>query len=362
MTGSGLHAHLRLERPGFALDVALEVDGGEVLAVVGPNGAGKSTLLRMVAGLAVPGSSTSVVRIDGTDVSDRPAEERPVGMAFQDLRLFPHLDALGNVAFPLRARGLRRADAAERARVELAAAGASEVAARRPGDLSGGEAQRVALARALVAEPAVLLLDEPFAAVDAEFRTTARAALADRLRGFGGVTVVVTHDPADALLLGHRVLVLEDGCVTQDAPAGEVARRPASRYAANLVGTNLLAAAPHGRACTTAAGTEVVLAEEVAGRDDIKLIIPPSAVALHAERPTGTPRNVWPVTVRAVELLGSRARVVVALPASRTSAPPDELVAEVTLSAVDDLGIATDLALWASVKATEIAAVGGGLP
>ena len=352
-----LDASLRVDRPGFALDVDVSVPAGGVLAVVGPNGAGKSTLLRLLAGLDVDGEARASVRIGAEDISALPPERRPVGVAFQDLRLFPHLDALRNVAFPLRARGRSHRDANAAAATELAAVGVDDATRRRrPADLSGGEAQRVALARALVAEPALLLLDEPFAAVDAEFRATARAALGARLRTFPGVTVVVTHDPADALLLGDRVLVLEDGRVTQDAPVAEVARRPASRYAATLVGTNLLAATPHGRTARTTAGTEVVVAEELPAAvpdDRIGLIVAPSAVALHPDRPVGTPRNVWPVAVTAVELLGSRARVAVALPAG------DELVAEVTLAAVDDLGITPGVSLWASVKATEIAVIGG---
>lgn len=353
-----LHATARVARPGFAMDVAFDVGDGEVLAVVGPNGAGKSTLLRLLAGLEVDGDAHVGVHLGGRDISSVPTDRRPVGVAFQDLRLFPHLDAVANVAFPLRARHRPRVEAEAAARDELEAVGiAADTARRRPAELSGGEAQRVALARALVARPELLLLDEPFAAVDAEFRPTARAALAQRLRDFPGVTVLVTHDPADALLLGDRILVLEGGSVTQHAPAAEVARRPASRYAANLVGTNLVVATPAGRTCRTAAGTVVVVAEEVPEQPaPVGLIVPPNAVALHPDRPVGTPRNAWPVTVGAVELLGSRARVVVVLPAG------DELVAEVTLAAVDELSIAAGRELWASVKATEIAVVGGARP
>ncbi len=349
-----LHATARVDRPGFTMDVALDVGDGEVLAVVGPNGAGKSTLLRVLAGLDVGGEVRASVHLGGRDVSAVPTDRRPVGVAFQDLRLFPHLDATSNVAFPLRARHRARAEAEAAAREELAAVGIDvDTARRRPHELSGGEAQRVALARALVARPELLLLDEPFAAVDAEFRATARAALAERLRDYPGVTVLVTHDPTDALLLGDRILVLEDGRVTQHAPAAEVARRPASRYAANLVGTNLLVAVPAGRTCRTAAGTDVVVADDIPPQPGpVGLIVPPNAVALHPDRPVGTPRNTWPVTVGAVELLGSRARVVVVLPAG------DELVAEVTLAAVDELAIAAGRDLWASVKATEIAVVG----
>lgn len=352
---AGLEVRARVARSGFVLDVAFDVAAGTVVAVVGPNGAGKSTLLRVLAGLAVEGEVAVSSRLGDRELTG-PTERRPVGVAFQDLRLFPHLDAVDNVAFPLRARGMPRRPAREAAARELGAVGLDDTTrGRRPAALSGGEAQRVALARALVGGPQLLLLDEPFAAVDAEYRTGARAALAGRLGAFDGVTLLVTHDPADALLLGDRVLVLEAGRVTQFGTAGEVARHPASTYAATLVGTNLLRAVRDAGAVRTAAGTEVVVADP--GADGpVGVIIPPHAVALHPTEPGGTPRNVWPVSVDAVEVLGGRARVQLALPRG------DELVAEVTLASVAELGISVGQALWASVKATEIAVVTGIRP
>lgn len=346
-----LCAAVTIQRDGFRLDVGIDVADGEVLAVVGPNGAGKSTALRGLAGLPVTGADVHdvSVRIDGHDWSAEPTERRPIGVVFQDLRLFPHLDAVDNVAFSLRARGTSTALARERAAEELRCLGLPEDRhGARPGRLSGGEAQRVAIARALVAGPRLLLLDEPFAAIDAAARSEARAVLQRRLAGFGGSAVLVTHDPADALLVCDRVLVLEDGQVSQAGAVQEVARRPRTRYAAELVGTNLLLGVSDGTTVRTSGGLRVVAADVVAD-GPVGVVVPPAAVALHDSEPTGTPRNVWAGEVTAVELLGSRARVAVDLGG-------EELIAEVTVTSVDALGLRPGRSVWASVKATEVTA------
>ncbi len=366
-----LHLVARVRRTGFALDVDVAVGPGRTVAVVGPNGAGKTTLLRLVAGLPVAGEGTVALTVGGRRLDHLRPDERGVGVAFQDLRLFPHLDVLDNVAFPLRARGRRRGEARAAAAAALAEVGSDPVLHdRRPSALSGGEAQRVALARALVAEPDVLCLDEPFAAVDPEARGPARAALAARLRAFPGIALVVTHDPADALVLGDDVLVLEAGRVTQHASPAEVAARPRSPFAAGLVGTTLLPAEPAvgtdrdgTHAYRTPAGT-VVVAADPAPADPatcrVGLLVAPAAVALHPAPPVGSARNAWAAEVEAVEALGGRARVRIALdgggPAGR-----DVLVAEVTLAAVRDLALAAGCRVWASVKATEVGVVDRGV-
>lgn len=344
-----LVADIALVHGDLELDVELAVADGEVLAVVGPNGAGKSTLVRALAGLASSAIRTTRARveIDGTDLGSVPADRRPIGLAFQDRRLFPHLSAVDNVAYPLRARGAPRHAARQAAREELRAVGiGSEAAARRPAALSGGEAQRVALARALVGEPRVALLDEPFAALDAAFRPTARAVLADRLAGVAGATVLVTHDVADALVLADRVLVLEHGTATQVGSVAEVARRPVTPYAAQLVGTNLLSGHRRDGRVRSTGGLEVVTAED--GPDGpVRIVIAPAAVALHPAVHAGSPRNRWRGTVGSLEVLGSRARVAV-------DVGGEQLVAEVTFAAVDELRLRPGSEVWATVKATEV--------
>jgi molybdate transport system ATP-binding protein len=218
-----LSARVVLCRGTLALDVAVEIADGEVLAVLGPNGAGKSTLLRVLAGLLPPDGGSVV--LDGTEVWDGerhvPAHRRDLGMVFQDYLLFPHLSVTDNVAFGLRTRGVRKPAARSAADRWLDRVGLAGLGSRRPGQLSGGQAQRAALARALVREPRVLLLDEPLSALDARTRLTVRAELRRHLGEFAGSTVLVTHDPVDAMALADRVVVVEDGSVVQEGtPAG----------------------------------------------------------------------------------------------------------------------------------------------
>ncbi|MEY4173801.1 MAG: hypothetical protein RI900_966, partial [Actinomycetota bacterium] len=237
---SGLVARVGVRFPGFAIDVPLSVQPGEVVALLGPNGAGKTTLLRALAGLQ-PIDHGSVV-LDGTVLDDPvvggfvEAAERSIGVVFQDYLLFPHLSVRENVAFGLRARGTAKAEARAVADGWLGRVGLADLADRRPTGLSGGQQQRVALARALAYGPRLLLLDEPLAALDAATRRDVRRELRQHLDAFDGCTVLVTHDPVDAYALADRVVVLEHGGVMQQGTLVEVAAHPRSRYVAELVG------------------------------------------------------------------------------------------------------------------------------
>ena len=241
--GPGLDARVRVPRAAFEVAVDLTVGPGEVVCLLGPNGAGKSTVLAALAGL-VSGPGTRV-RLDEDVLDDVDAgrhvapQDRHVGLVFQDHRLFPHLTALGNVAFGLRAAGTPRQEAHRTAAAELARAGLADLAGRRPVGLSGGQAQRVALARALVLRPRLLLLDEPLAALDAEARVVTRGVLRDVLAAQQTPTVLVSHDPADAVALADRVLVLERGRVVQGGPSAAVLADPWSPYVASLTGGTL---------------------------------------------------------------------------------------------------------------------------
>ncbi len=333
----------------FALDVSLDVASGTTVAVVGPNGAGKTTLLRALAGLVA--LDHGHVTLDDVVLDDPgrdlfvPAETRPVGVVFQRYLLFPHLSALDNVAFGLRARGARRAEARRRAGEWLERVGLADRAAARPAELSGGQAQRVALARALVTEPALLLLDEPLAAADVATATTLRRDLARHLATFPGVRILVTHDALEAMTLAERLVVVEDGRVVQHGTPDEITARPRTEYVARLVGTNLY----RGRATGTGVvlrDHDVTLTTAAAARGDVLAVVAPRAVALHRDRPAGTPRNVWPGTIDAVEPLGDRARVRVAAPLP--------VVAEVTAASVRALALRPGERVWLSLKATEI--------
>ncbi|MFB4316132.1 ABC transporter ATP-binding protein [Actinomadura sp. 21ATH] len=318
---------------------------GEVVALLGPNGAGKSTALRALAGLTPMAGGAGRVRVDGAAIHALPPEKRGIGMVFQDYLLFPHLSALENVAFGLRAQGTGRREARRQAAGWLERVGLAEHAAARPRALSGGQAQRVALARALAVRPRLLLLDEPLSALDAHTRLEIRAALRRHLAGFGGAAVVVTHDPLDAMVLADRLVVLEGGRVVQEGEPAEVARRPRTGYVARLVGLNLYRGhASDGTVTLRDGGGRLDTVDRLEG--EVFLAFAPSAVALYRSRPDGSPRNLWRARVAAVERQGDRVRV-------RLDGPPLAAAADVTPGAVAELELTEGSRVWATVKATE---------
>ncbi len=342
-----LDAELRVARGTFALDVPLAAEPGEVLALLGPNGAGKSTALRALAGL-LP-LTDGHLHLDGTVLDSpadgvfRPAEQRPIGVVFQDYLLFPHLSALDNVAFGLRARGLRRAAARAGALPWLEQMGLAEHAGSRPAKLSGGQAQRVALARALAVRPRLLLLDEPLAALDARTRLDVRAELRRHLAEFEAVAVLVTHDPLDAMVLADRLVVIESGRVVQTGRPAEVARHPRTDYIARLVGLNLYQGTADGRRVTLPEGQVLTTDEELTGPAFVAF--PPDAVTLHRHRPETSARNLFPCTVAGLDLHGDRFRVDLT--------GPLPLAADLTPTAAADLDLTPGTRVWAAVKATQ---------
>lgn len=227
-----LAAAIRVVRAGFDLELELAVTSGRTLALLGPNGAGKSTALGALAGIV---DSTGPILLNDRAIDQLEPADRRVGYVFQDYLLFPHLTVLENVAFGPRARGIPRATARSGAREWLDRLGIGELAARRPPQLSGGQAQRVALARALAGEPELLLLDEPLAALDAEVREEVRTELARHVRAWGGLTIVVTHSLEDVTALADDVVVIERGRETQRGTVGELVRSPATPYVRRLV-------------------------------------------------------------------------------------------------------------------------------
>ncbi|WP_229053827.1 sulfate/molybdate ABC transporter ATP-binding protein [Aeromicrobium sp. Leaf350] len=328
-------------------DVAarIEVAPGETVALLGPNGAGKSTVLDVVAGLVAP--SRGGVTLGGRDLTGVPPHRRRVALLAQEPLLFPHLSVLDNVAFGPRSRGAGRAASRDLARTWLVRVGIEDLADRRPARLSGGQAQRAALARALAAEPELLLLDEPMAALDVDVAPAVRqvlhAVLADRS------VVVVTHDPLDALLLADRVAVLEQGRVVESGSTSEVLTRPRSAFAARLAGLNLVPGRWDGLAVTHADATVTGLPVERSpdAGADVVAVFSPSAVAVHAEAPTGSPRNSLAALVTDVEPLGDRVRV-------RTRVGDLPISAEVTPAAVVELGLVPGSRVHLAVKAVEV--------
>ncbi|KAA8880086.1 ABC transporter ATP-binding protein [Nocardia colli] len=341
-----LDAELRVTRGRFELDIQLSVAAGEVVALLGPNGAGKTTALRTLAGLTPLTGGSLRIGEKTWDAPPKvfvPAEQREVGVVFQDYLLFGHLSALDNVAFGLRARGQRRTAARARAAEWLDQVGLADHAHAKPRALSGGQAQRVALARALATDPALLLLDEPLAALDASTRLRVRSDLAHHLADYPGHTVLVTHDPLDAMVLADRLVILENGVVVQQGSPSEVAHRPRSDYVANLVGLNLYRGTAHGTTVELDTGGTLTAAEPAEG--PVHIAFSPTAVGLHLEHPTGSPRNTWPVTIAGIEQHAHTIRLRL------DGAPP--VLADVTPATVADLRLRPGLRLWAAVKATE---------
>ena len=350
-----LAAAIEVQLGSLLLQAELAVQPGEVLALLGPNGAGKSTLLRCLAGLQPLDGGR--IAIDTTIVDDPaagmlvPPEARSIGLVFQHYRLFEQMTVLENVAFGLRAGGQPKAQARASAHEWLDRVGLAEYAAQRPAALSGGQAQRAALARALATEPRLLLLDEPLAALDAGTRGAVRRDLRHHLDEFGGMVVLVTHEPVDAHALADRVAILEDGRLVQTGTLAEVTSHPRSRYVADLVGVNLVAGTVTDGVLHTPAGASVVIADAAPG-PSFAIIRPHSIVLVRTVGSAGSAgseastRNQWPGTITELDRLGDRVRVGID--------GPLPLTAEITVAAMDALALRPGDAIHASVKATDI--------
>ncbi|NIK56091.1 ABC transporter ATP-binding protein [Kribbella shirazensis] len=346
-----LYADLRVSRGAFDLALDLTVEPGEVVALLGPNGAGKTTALRTLAGLIALDSGRITLESavwDEPPRTFRTPDRRPIGVVFQDYLLFNHLSCLENVAFGLRARGTDKQTARLEAARWLDTVGLSDYARTRPRALSGGQAQRVALARALATNPEVLLLDEPLAALDASTTLHVRAELGQHLSRFEGRTVLVTHDPLDAMVLADRLVIIENGQVVQQGKPTEVAHRPRTDYVAQLVGLNLYRGTADGTTVTLTDGGTITLAEPASG--PVHVAFPPTAVSLYLEPPSGSPRNTWPAVVTGIEQHAHTVRVRL----DATPTGPADLLADITPAAVADLHLTPGQPLHPTLKATEV--------
>lgn len=329
--------------------VDLDVDAGSTVAVLGPNGAGKSTLLGVISGLLRPDRG----RIELgdrvlTDIASGvavPPHRRSVALLAQQALLFPHLTAADNVAFAPRSAGMRRRAARAVAINWLKAVDAIEFADRTPHQLSGGQAQRIAIARALAADPELLLLDEPMAALDVATAPAVRSLLRRVLREDGRTALIVTHDPLDVLALADRVIVVDGGRIVEDGTVSRVLTRPRSAFGARIAGTNLLGGTVEADGLATEAGVVHGLADDdcIPGTA-AAAVFPPSAVAVYTEPPHGSPRNALRVTVGELEARGATVLV-------RASGG---LTAEITTAAAADLALEPGATVWFVVKATEI--------
>ena len=339
-----LHLEATIRERG--IDVSVDANDGETVAILGPNGAGKSSVLAAIAGIVRPDAGTAT--LDDVILFDAhtwtPAHARGTALLSQDPLLFPHLSVLDNVAFGPRSTGHSRSDSHAAAARWLAEVDAAELADRKPAELSGGQAQRIGVARALAAQPRLLLLDEPMAALDITVVPAMRQMLKRVLAG--RTAIIVTHDVLDAALLADRVVVMDCGRVVEQGATTEVLARPRSPFGASIAGLNLLSGIAEGGGVRTASGTlvEGLSADPLTDGQAAVAVFSPSAVGVYLEVPAGSPRNVFAATVTELEPLGAQVRV-----------QTPELSADVTVSAVADLALMPGTAVHLSVKASEVA-------
>jgi putative spermidine/putrescine transport system ATP-binding protein len=285
--------------------VTLEVASGETIVLLGPSGCGKTTTLRIIAGLEQPDLGGRVL-FGGEDVTSVPIENRNVGMVFQSYALFPNMTVADNIGYGLKIRGLDRRERTARVAELVELTGIGGLESRRIDQISGGQRQRVALARAVATRPRVLLLDEPLTALDASLRERLRSELDRLLRSVGITTIYVTHDQAEAMTLGDRVVVMRAGAIAQIGSPREIYFEPANRFVAEFIGAaNIVEGAAAGGAIIVAGG-RLPIADATAHGKVTAMIRPETIAIVPLEESHVSGR------VEAVRFVGDRQRVTVA--------------------------------------------------
>jgi len=375
-----LEVHLDTRIQNFHLDLSISAEIGKTTVLLGESGAGKSMLLRHIAGLLHPQAGYialgETIYFDSAQRIALPPQERPFGYVFQDYALFPHLTVFENVAFGLRAQHLPQKQIRLYVGEALAQVHLEGLDRRLPAQLSGGQQQRVALARALALRPKLLLLDEPLSALDVQTRREVRQHLRSLLSDITITTLLVTHQYLDALLFGHKIVVIDHGHIIQQGHHSALLRRPRSSYIAELVGTNFF----HGRLihydtsmlCTIECAlpqskpliVQATFAEqehpynELEGEEEAYVVVDPRSITLSHSSPEGSARNIFRGEITHVLQLDSsyenrsfadgRVRVSILLDAS-----PLPLTAELTSVSAAQMDLREGQKIYAAFKATE---------
>ena len=333
-----------LKKGSFSLkQISLTVQEGECFILLGPTGSGKTTVLETIAGLNRP--SRGEVWIGGQRVTPLKPEARHIGYVPQDYALFPHLTVRNNLTLACRLQRLPRQEIEKRLAEMSELLHIGPLLSRRPAGLSGGEKQRVALARALMIKPRVLLLDEPLSALDAATRGSVRIELRRLLLQSATTSLIVTHDFLDALTLGHRICVMDQGRIVQIGTPEELLSRPRSRFVANFTGVNFLEgqmqpSERNGWRVARVGEVSIYCASDLPG--EVLLTFSPSEVKVSTTPPTdGTP-NVFPSTLRGILCLGDRVRL------SLDCGPV--LAAEVSTQTLQELDLKEGDAVFASFQ------------
>lgn len=282
----------------------LDIARGETLVLLGPSGCGKTTMLRIIAGLELPDAGGKVL-FDGKDMTSVPIERRNVGMVFQSYALFPNMSVSDNIGYGLKIRGVKDEERAARVAELVALTNISGLENRRIDQLSGGQRQRVALARAVAIRPGILLLDEPLTALDAALRDRLRGELNRLLRALGITTIYVTHDQAEAMELGDRVVVMEKGAIAQIGTPRDVYFMPQNRFVAEFIGAANIVEAPVENGHLLLPGGRQAIGGDVSIPAAVAMIRPETICVVEAGR---APLSG---TVDSVSFIGDRQRLVV---------------------------------------------------
>ncbi len=284
--------------------VTLDVARGETIVFLGPSGCGKTTMLRIIAGLEQPDPGGRVL-FNGVDVTAVPIERRNVGMVFQSYALFPNMNVADNIGYGLKIRGVAAAERQARVAELMALTGIEGFEKRRIDQLSGGQRQRVALARAVAVRPSVLLLDEPLTALDAALRERLRFELDRLLRMLGITTIYVTHDQAEAMALGDRIVVMRKGAIAQIGTPRDVYFSPVDRFVAEFIGAANLIEAPAANGVLKLPGGELAVAGH-SGNGEVVAMVRPESIAVTAADGAGLTGKV-----ERVSFVGDRQRLAV---------------------------------------------------